>query len=64
MKKVNIKIKGGKISADFSGFQGKTCETLENRIRPEELEVEEKDLKPEYHFNTGQFQQEMEKNEW
>ncbi|MDV5342549.1 hypothetical protein [Klebsiella pneumoniae] len=33
MKKVNIKIKGGKIAADFTGFQGKTCEALEQRIR-------------------------------
>ncbi|MBA1889581.1 hypothetical protein HLX92_26005, partial [Escherichia coli] len=57
-------IKGGKIAADFTGFQGKTCEALEQRIRPEELEVEEKELKPEYHFNAGQTQHETEQNEW
>ena len=64
MKKVNIKIKGGKIAADFSGFQGKSCEVLEQRIRLEELEIEEKELKPEYHFNAGQTQYDTEKNSW
>ncbi|CAH4025299.1 hypothetical protein AI2617V1_5162, partial (plasmid) [Serratia marcescens] len=64
VKKVNIKIKDGKIAADFTGFQGKTCEALEQRIRLEELEVEEKELKPEYHFNAGQTQHETEQNEW
>jgi hypothetical protein len=64
MKKVNIKIKGGKVSADFSGFMGKSCETLEKRIRPDELEVEERELKPEYGFNEGQSQTDTETNEW
>ena len=64
MKKVNIKIKGGKISADFTGFQGNACEVLDRRIRPEDIEVEEQELKPEYHFSTGQTQQETEKNGW
>jgi hypothetical protein len=39
VKKVNIKIKDGKIAADFTGFQGKICEALEQRIRLEELEA-------------------------
>lgn len=64
-KKVNIRIKGGKVSADFSGFQGKSCEQLENKIRPEELEVEEKHLKDEYHFDTQtQAQTNTETNTW
>lgn len=62
MKKVNIKIKGGKISADFSGFQGKDCERLDERIRPQEMEVEEKELKPEYHQQHSFT--ETENNEW
>lgn len=64
VKKVNLKIKGGKIAADFSGFQGKSCEQLENRIRPENLEVEDKELKPEYHFSPGHTQSDTERNEW
>lgn len=64
MKKVNIKIKGGQIAADFTGFQGKACEVLEQKIRPDALDIEEKVLKPEYHFNAGQTQQETERNEW
>ena len=64
MKKVNIKIKDGKIAANFMGFQGKTCEALEQPIRPEELEVEEKELKPKCYFNAGQTQHETEQNEW
>jgi hypothetical protein len=64
MKKVNIKIKGGKVAADFTGFMGKSCEVLEERIRPGELEVEEKELKPEYGFNDGQTQTDTETNQW
>lgn len=64
MKKINIRINSGRITADFTGFQGKTCEALEQRIRPEELEVEEKELKPEYHVNAGQTHHETEHNEW
>lgn len=64
VKKVNLKIKGGKIAADFSGFQGKSCEQLENRIRPENLEIEEKELKPEYNFSAAHTQSETEQNEW
>lgn len=64
MKKVSIKIKGGNVSADFSGFIGKSCEALEQRIRPESLEVEEKELKPEYHLNSGQTEVVQEKNSW
>ena len=60
MKKVNLKIKGGKIAADFSGFQGKSCEQLENRIRPENLEIEEKELKPEYNFSASGYMSELE----
>lgn len=62
MKKVNLKIKGGKISAEFSGFQGKECELLDERIRPPEMEVEKKELKPEYHQQHSFT--ETEKNEW
>lgn len=64
MKKVNIKIKDGKISADFSGFIGKACEQLEHRLRPDGLEVEEKELKPEYHMETGHTQTDTQKETW
>ena len=49
MKKVVIKIKGGKVSADYTGFQGRECEHLDERVRPGDMVVESKDLKPEYH---------------
>jgi hypothetical protein len=62
MKKVSIKIKGGSVSADFTGFQGKECERLDERIRPMELEIEEQELKPEYHQEST-FS-ETEHNEW
>lgn len=41
LKKVVITIKGGRINGDFQGFHGKTCETLEQRLRPEGLELQE-----------------------
>ena len=52
MKKVNITIKGGKVSQEYSGFVGKSCEVLAKQIEPDGLEIEEKNLKPEYHYNT------------
>lgn len=62
MKKVKIIIKKGSVSADFSGFQGKSCETLEARIRPAGFGQTDKELKPEYHFDTqGQSETEQEK---
>ena len=64
MKKVNIIIKDGKVTADFSGFIGKACEALEAKIRPGEFDIEDKTLKPEYHFNPEGNQTEYEKNEW
>jgi len=64
VKKVNIKIKGGQIAADFTGFQGKSCESLEQRIRPEELEIEGQEYKPEYHFEAAQTLNEMETEQW
>jgi len=64
VKKVNIKIKGGQIAADFTGFQGKACEALEQKIRPDVLDIEEKELKPEYHFRAGLTEQETENNKW
>lgn len=62
MKKVSIKIKGGVINADFTGFQGKACEQLEERIRPQEMELQEKELKDEYHQQHTST--ETETNEW
>lgn len=53
MKTVTLKIKNGTVSADFSGFQGKSCESLEARIRPAGFGETEKKLKPEYHFDTN-----------
>lgn len=52
MKRVQITIKGGKVNADFSGFVGKACDALAERIHPEELEQEEKTLKDEYNYGT------------
>lgn len=55
MKHVVIRIKGGKVNADFTGFQGKQCQQLDQRVRPDEVEIEDIELKPEYHneaFNT------------
>lgn len=49
MKKVVINIIGGKVTADFSGFQGRACEHLHDKIRPENLEVDEAEQKPEYY---------------
>lgn len=62
MKKVTIKIKSGKISADFTGFEGRECEYLDQRIRPGELEEEDKELKPEYYNET--YSGQLESNEW
>lgn len=53
-KKVKIVIKDAKVSADFSGFQGKSCDTLANKIHPEGLQVDDKQLKPEYSFESGE----------
>ena len=47
VKKVSIKIKGGKISADFTGFKGQECKNLEQRLRMTGTEVESTDDKPE-----------------
>lgn len=52
LKTGRISIKNGQISADFSGFAGKSCVALEKKIRPDELKVESQELKPEYHFDT------------
>lgn len=49
MKKVVIKIKCGKVSADYSGFQGRECEHLDERVRPGDMDIESQELKPEYH---------------
>lgn len=62
MKKVKLTIKNGVVAADFTGFQGKTCEDLESKIRPAGFGQTEKELKPEYHFDTqGQVQDEQER---
>ncbi|RJX82291.1 hypothetical protein [Pseudomonas sp. LS-2] len=53
MKRVVVSIKGGKVSADFQGFQGRTCEDLEKRIRPDGTEVNGVETKPEYDFATS-----------
>lgn len=62
MKKVIIKINGAKVSADFSGFQGKECEQLANKIHPEGLIEDEKNLKPEYHYTTQTLTQDNEQH--
>lgn len=41
VKRVVVNVKGGNVSADFQGFQGRACEDLEKRIRPEGCEVNE-----------------------
>lgn len=62
MKKVTLKIKNGKISADYSGFKGNECDRLDERIRPTDLQEEEKEYKPEYYQSS--FHSETEHNEW
>lgn len=56
MKRVVVSIKGGNVSADFQGFQGRACEDLEKRIRPDGSEVNEVETKPEYDFVTSESQ--------
>lgn len=64
MKKVSIRIKGGNVEADYSGFVGKACVDLQDRIRPTNLEVESQELKPEYSYDSGHTSGETEKHEW
>ena len=62
MKKVILTIKNGIVAADFTGFQGKSCEALEAKIRPAGFGETNKELKPEYHFETqGQSETEQER---
>lgn len=56
VKRVVVSIKGGNVSADFQGFQGRACEDLEKRIRPDGSEVNEVETKPEYEFGTSESQ--------
>jgi len=56
VKRVVVSIKGGNVSADFQGFQGRACEDLEKRIRPDGSEVNEVQTKPEYDFATSESQ--------
>ena len=51
-KKIVIKVKGLKVSSDFSGFQGKDCDKLAEKIHPDGLEIEDKELKAEYSFDS------------
>lgn len=53
VKRVSIKIKGGKISADFEGFKGHDCKNLEEKIRLAGTEVESTDDKPELYQQSG-----------
>lgn len=64
MKSVSIKIHNGKISADYSGFVGKACVALDDRIRPEGLIVDEKELKPEHGYVSAGDQQLTEDSSW
>ena len=54
VKTVKIIIKEGKIDADFQGFQGQACDHLAQRIHPDNLQVEDKTLNPEYHQENNQ----------
>ncbi|WP_240224646.1 hypothetical protein [Rheinheimera hassiensis] len=64
MKKVKLTIKGGVVSADFTGFQGKTCEQLEAKIRPAGFGETQKELKPEYHFDTDNHSETEQEKSW
>jgi len=64
LKSVTIRIHEGKISADYTGFVGKACEALDDRIRPEGLVVEEKELKPEHGFVTADDQRQTVESTW
>lgn len=61
-KTVVIKINGGKVSADFSGFTGNSCEKLSQRIALPQFEETEKELKPEYYQQDTNIQSET--NQW
>ncbi len=63
MKAGKITIKAGKVVADFSGFQGKSCVQLEEKIRPEGLNVDEQTLKSDYNFET-QSETNTDKQTW
>lgn len=47
MKKVVIKINKGKVNADYSGFYGEECKQLEDRVKPDSVEVSNVENKPE-----------------
>jgi hypothetical protein len=64
MKQVKLTIKGGVVSADFTGFQGKSCELLEAKIRPAGFGQTQKELKPEYNFDTDAQQEVMQEKSW
>lgn len=46
-KQVRITIKGGRVQADYIGFAGQECKTLQERIRVEGLDEQEVEDKPE-----------------
>ncbi|TNC80259.1 MAG: hypothetical protein C9356_15135 [Oleiphilus sp.] len=48
MKQITIEIHNGSVQLDFKGFEGKSCTELEEKIRPENLLIQEVTLKPEY----------------
>lgn len=64
MKKVQISISGGVIKTNFEGFEGKKCDELAKKIHPEGLEIENKELKPEYNFETIENQNMNITDEW
>lgn len=54
-RQVTMLIKNGKvITANFEGFQGHECTRLEETTRPPGLEIDGRDMKPEFY----------EQNEW
>ncbi len=60
MKKIRMSIKNGKVSADFEGFYGTDCKTLEQRIKPESVHVDTVEDKPELNIEIkGNSQQDQ-----
>lgn len=53
MKVVKITIQNGVVNADYSGFEGDECVQLDERVRPENMDVDEVNLKSEYHLEPS-----------
>ena len=44
-KRVRIEIHNGKVDMDYSGFEGRSCSTLNQAIQPDGVEIDEQSYK-------------------